>query len=635
MKEKQEELLRFLLNQGGAVSSKILAEKLGVSVRTVKTYISQLNQLGKEPIIASSNLGYTVHQEAALALLQETDHDHELPQNFKDRAFYIVKKILIDHQDPNLFDLSEELFVSYSTLKADIGRMNKMFEKYHVKFVVKQDAIQLMGEEKEKRRLMSYIIFEEVPQKFLNHDILEKNFEAQDVAKLSEIIRSLMAESNYQLNDFSYINLMIHLLILLESVRNNKTLITRNWFSSWLTEDKAQLVTRMIERIEETFDITLNQHEREEIHMIFQANANYIPANNFEELAHIVGNDLVAPINQVLQDVHDTYGIFLGNESFVVPFSLHISGLYSRAKQETFLKNPMLEALKKDYPIVYEIAVYISLRLHELLGIAVSEDECAYIALHIGAELEHQKRNASKISTVLVCPKYMHLDEKLYEEIKHHFGNQLVIQSVYSDPLEIKEPHFDLMITTLAVPPSEDYAVIKVAPLFSNQQKMMMMEAISELQQMKKRSILKKNFNDFFHPQFFMTDASCQDREGLLHTMCQKLEDAGIVTHEFFLHVLEREEASSTAFSAIAIPHSVHMEAQQTMISIGIFKNGLTWGAGKVNVVLLAAINEVDRHRFTEIYEGLISLFDSPESYHEIKQVKSFEDFRNFIFMRT
>lgn len=141
MKEKQEQLLRFLLDQGSPVSSKILAEKLGVSVRTVKTYISQLNQLSEGPVILSSNLGYTVNQEAALALLQDKDPADELPQNFKDCAFYIVKKILIDNQDPNLFDLAEELFVSYSTLKADISRMNKMFEKYHVKFVVKQDTI--------------------------------------------------------------------------------------------------------------------------------------------------------------------------------------------------------------------------------------------------------------------------------------------------------------------------------------------------------------------------------------------------------------------------------------------------------------------------------------------------------------
>lgn len=41
-----------------------------------------------------------------------------------------------------------------------------------------------------------------------------------------------------------------------------------------------------------------------------------------------------------------------------------------------------------------------------------------------------------------------------------------------------------------------------------------------------------------------------------------------------------------------------------------------------MHVVLLAAINDIDRRLFTDIYEALISLFDSPQSYQEIKKSK-------------
>ncbi|MDN6692239.1 MAG: helix-turn-helix domain-containing protein, partial [Enterococcus sp.] len=57
MKEKQDYLLRLLLQQDTPVSSRILAEKMGVSIRTVKNYIYQLNRLGSVPVIHSSNLG--------------------------------------------------------------------------------------------------------------------------------------------------------------------------------------------------------------------------------------------------------------------------------------------------------------------------------------------------------------------------------------------------------------------------------------------------------------------------------------------------------------------------------------------------------------------------------------------------
>ncbi|GCF95314.1 transcriptional antiterminator [Enterococcus florum] len=634
MKEKQAQMLHFLLEQTQAVPSRVLAETLDVSIRTVKNYISQLNQLSGEPVILSSNQGYKINREAARQLIVSEQPQEELPQNFKERAFYIIKKSLIEHQQLNLFDLSEELFVSYSTLKADITKMNKAFEKYHVKFLLKQDTLQIEGEEKEKRRLISYVIFEEVPQQFLDKDILEKNFQTEDIQKLTQIIQSLMKESNYQLNDFSFINLMIHLLILLESVRNNKSLITRNWFSSWLTEDKAKLVTKMIQRIEETFDLSLNRLEKEEIHMIFQANANYIPSNNLKELEQIVGADLMAPISQALEDVRRTFGINLTNESFVVPFSLHVSGLFNRAKQASFLKNPMLDSLKKDYPIVHDIAVFLALRLGDLLEITINEDECAYIALHIGSELEKQKKNFSKIRTVLLCPKYMNLDEKLYDQLNQHFGNELRIQSVISEAAELKGQELELLITTLPVPAANEYTVINVSPIFTEKQRLMLINELDTIRLDRKREILKANFDDFFDELFFRTETDAVGQQEILEKMCSQLSTHGIVGPEFYPHVLERETASSTAFESIAIPHSVYMEAQKTIISVTVSERGISWGDRKVHVVLLAAINDVDRRRFTDIYEGLISLFDSPQSYQEIRNVHSFEDFRRFIYSR-
>lgn len=452
MKEKQEQLLRLLLQQDSPISSRILSEKMNVSVRTVKNYIYELNKLGSAPVITSSNAGYTILPDEVTKLLDEPQNASDLPQTFKERSFFIIKRILMEHQQLNIFDLSDELFVSYSTLKSDLARMNKAYEKYHIKFVLKQDEIQIVGEEKEKRRLISYIIFEEVPHKFIDKQILEATFEKEDIEKLSSIIHAIMHDSNYHLNDFSFVNLMLHLLILLDSVRNDKSLVTRNWFSSWLREDKAKLVTKMIGVIEQDFDLTLNSLEREEIHMIFQANANYIPSNNLKELEQIVGSDISQIVDEVLEDVRQTFGINLMSESFLVPFSLHVSGLFSRAKQETSLKNPMLESLKKSFPIVYDIAVYLSLRLSALFDISVSEDETAYIALHIGSELEGQKRNLSKIRTVLLCPKYMNLDEQLYEKLNQHFGNELIIQTVVSKFSEVAGLDFELLITTLPVP---------------------------------------------------------------------------------------------------------------------------------------------------------------------------------------
>ncbi|MDH6365422.1 lichenan operon transcriptional antiterminator [Enterococcus sp. PF1-24] len=630
MKEKQEQLIHFLLHQDQAIPSRTLAKELNVSIRTIKNYIAELNQLSKEPVIFSSNLGYSINHKTAPQLLT-TNETLNIPQNYKDRAFFIIKKILINNETLDVFDLAEELFVSYSTLKADISRMNKTFAKYQVKFVIKQDQIHILGEEKEKRRLISYIIFEEMPNHFVNQEILEENFDADDVVLLSGIIRNIMNESNYYLNDFSFINLMLHLLILIESVRNGKSLITRDWFSSWLREDKALLVTKLIKEIEKQFQLSLNDWEKEEIHMIFQANVNYIPSENRKDFEQVVGDNLLAAVEQVLVSVHQTFGINLNSETFTVPFSLHLSSLFSRAKQASFLKNPMLDSLKKDFPIVYDIAIFMSLQLSELLEIPITEDESAYIALHIGAELEGQKRNFSKIKTVILCPKYMNLDEKIYQQMLRLFGNDLNIIGVFSKFSETETKDFELLITTLPVPRNSKYTVVNVSPLFTEEQRFTLISEIATMRLNHKKQILIHNFDDYFNEACFSSDLLNTQRDNLIKEMCETLQIEGFVNTEFYQHVLEREHASSTAFESIAIPHSVYMDAKKTTISVGISNQGIYWGNRKVYIVLLAAINDLDRQRFTDIYEALISLFDYPEIYNELRTIKTFEDFRKFI----
>lgn len=634
MKEKQKELINYLLRKDQPIPARKIAEKLDISLRTVKNYVREINHSSDEKIIFSSNLGYAVSKEGALALISKAEVASTLPQNFKERAFYIIKKKLLDNAKLNIFDLSEEIFVSYSTLKADIFKMNKTFSNYDLKFVIKNDLIRIIGDEKEKRRLISYIIFEEMPYQFMDTAVLEQSFDVELVNQLKDIIRSAFSEQNYYLNDFSFMNLLLHLLILVESVRNGKSLISKSASIAAVTADEITTINQLSRQLEKNCGIELNELEKEEIGILVHSNANYMPKNSIEDLQNVVGENVVEAVSLVIAGIFKTYGVNLNHQGFVVSFSLHLTGLIARVKQNTFLKNPMIASLKKDFPLVYDISVFASLKLSELFGIAIDENECAYIALHIGAELEGQKRNRSKIKTVLLCPKYMNLDVKLYNQILSDFGNELNIRSVISQLSEAEDIRFDLLISTLQVPENERYDTIVISPLYSEEQRTFLYSEILNIRISQKKRILSRNFDNYFDEKYFYSDFSFTDKSQLIRQMCTDMEEEEIVTPAFFKHVLERENASSTAFESIAIPHSVYMDANKTTIAAAISDDGLPWGDRKVNVVLLAAINDLDKGSFSEIYEALISLFDYPEIYGEIKQIKTFKEFKDFILSK-
>lgn len=63
------------------------------------------------------------------------DREESIPQTWEERAFYIIKELILGHTAYlDLFELCDNLCISYSTVKAVISRMNKTFASYQVEF---------------------------------------------------------------------------------------------------------------------------------------------------------------------------------------------------------------------------------------------------------------------------------------------------------------------------------------------------------------------------------------------------------------------------------------------------------------------------------------------------------------------
>ena len=185
MKKKQNELIQYLSRQNRTVKSTELANVLQISARSVKNYVSEINLLYDKKIILSSRQGYQINRQISYNLLLNENSDSTLPQTGEERAFYIIKQLILEHTSSlNLFDLCDYLCISYSTIKSVIGKMNKTFSAYHVEFICKNNCVQIVGSEKDKRRLISYIINEESNARFLDIQQLGECFCNIDVESL-------------------------------------------------------------------------------------------------------------------------------------------------------------------------------------------------------------------------------------------------------------------------------------------------------------------------------------------------------------------------------------------------------------------------------------------------------------------
>ena len=178
--EKQRLVLNFLLDSSSPVSSSVLATEVGVSTRTIKTYIQQINRMSSNKIIVSSQNGYTIDRNNITDIISL--NTSLLPQNYEERSIYIIKQILIKHKkNINIFDISDDLYVSDSTIRTDISKMNQTYAIYNVSFKIKNDLIILEGSEKAKRKLVSFILFEETRGNLMNITVLKKVFDPKRI----------------------------------------------------------------------------------------------------------------------------------------------------------------------------------------------------------------------------------------------------------------------------------------------------------------------------------------------------------------------------------------------------------------------------------------------------------------------
>ena len=641
MKKKEQELLNYLSEFNKPIRSAEIANALDISVRSVKNYVHNINSLYGKNIILSSRNGYELNLQNNYSLVL-TNSSEQIPQTLEERSFFIIKQLVLNHSvQIEIFDLCDSLCVSYSTIKSIISKMNKTYSSYNLEFYCEHDCVRIKGDEINKRKLLSYIINEESKSSIMNVNVLKNNFASIDVEKLQNIIFTTFKKYNYYLNDFSSMNLLLHLLIIVDRELNGNELNDGQNEVSIDNQDELNFLNEFIAQLETTFEISINKYERFEIYMLFKTNANFSIEDSSKKLKELVGDNIIELIDKYVEDINNIYMVDLSSKAFKTPFTLHLKNLLLRAQSGKYTSNPMAETIKNNSPLIFDIAIYISLDLAERFNIKINEDETAFLAMHIGSEIERQADNKDKIPVAILCPNYHNMADQIMNSLMLNFGNQLnMVGYIHNenDFYTLNNP-VSILFTTIPVTTkiintntNEPLDVVLISPLNLKSQFSIIQNAILQAQEKYRDRKLKVKFNDFFEQSLFVVDSKLKNKKQVLTKLCDCLLVQNYVDTNFEESVYKRENAAGTAFGNVAIPHSIEMNAIKTSIAVAISKEGIQWNSNIVHIVLLLAINKADRRSFRALYESLISLFSEDKVIQEIRNCTSFDEFKSIIY---
>ena len=628
MRRKQEELINYLYTHNEKVTANILSKALNLSIRTIKSYIAELN-MNYPSLISSSNRGYVIDKVKANSLLQYKD---DIPQDYESRCIYIIKKTLLEKQDYiDIFDLCEELFISYSTLKKDIYKMNTSFANFKITFSSENNKLHVGGSEQNKRKLISHVMSEEVSGNFLNLTLLQESFPDYDLDDACTLIKDICKQHHYYLNDFSCVNFILHVTIMVSRINHGNHIINNNELIQVTNKNDEKIAKELCLALEQVFNVSFNSSEILEIYILFKNNANYINDEN-ENVSLLVSDEIIQITKNIIKNVDEHFFINLDSDNFITPFMLHLKNLKNRLIKNNLLKNPMLDSIKISCPTIYDISTFIAYQLTLSFHENVNEDEIAFIALHVGTEIERQKKEETKVSCLLLCPEYLNITSTLHKKIMMDFGDQLTIQKSISFENEILGNNFDLLITTVPVLESTNYFTVLLPPFPMSYEKNKILDAIIRIENTEKSQILTNNLNFCFNEKLFYSMNEDISKSAVINELAERMINLGYVEENFKEEIWKRETASSTAFMNIAIPHPMKMSAYKTSIGVVISHKGIDWGNQHfVNVVFMIAFNKIDNKHFHALYESLVLLFNEPIVISEIKKCKNFNDFKDIV----
>lgn len=626
--DKQNRLIEILTNSDFPVVAAKLAADINVSPRTVHNYIDALNS--ENPgLIVSGPKGYTIDRTRILHNAME--QSGSLPQTAEERQVWLMHTLVDAKESLNVYDLADEIAVSTSTLRIDLNGVRRKLSEFDLTLESKGDFVQLKGLEKNKRHMLSSILYDESSGSFQTIESIQKNFPDIDINEIRRTIIEVFEEHHYFINDYSLLNLVWHITISIDRQRHGMISDNENDDLSSLTDEDLLIARQIISRLAVAFDIPSLTSETYELTLLVVSRATSLDYRTIsrDNIENFIGKDCLNLVNKLIKDISAYFYINLDEEEFFVRFALHIRNLLVRAKSSYQIRNPLTENIRHSCPLIYDVAVVAADTIYRETGIHISDDEIAYIAFHIGSTLDAQKSLQNKISVIVFSPNYYEAAVKLAARISRAFPDKLLVTNVLTDITAFQKAAVpNLIITTMPAEFHVDARIQVVSPIFNENDISSIRARISEIQLEKQREEFRHYLKHLIKDELFEVSHHSYTRDEAMGHLADLLEEKGCADPEFKNAVMERESLSSTSFGSFALPHALRMHALHTRIATLITDDPIAWDEEhNVRLVMMLCFSSSERYIFNATFEPLALILSDNLVLQKLLKTKDAETF--------
>lgn len=624
MADRTPQLLEHLSRAEGWVAASELASRLGVSTRTVRSYVTAIKAAaGPLEVITSSTSGYRLNREAYSEYARAAEDRASSPTGPRERVAYLVSRLTQASGPLGVHELASALYVSDSTIEADLRRVRRLARECGAELVRSGDAVEVRGPEDAQRRLLSRIFREETSGTMFDLRQVQRAFAVGDLGAFKTDVIALLQSSGYAVNELGLDGVLVHTAIAVERARRSLPPA-----GSTTPSEAPELQESLAAIVEEHFGATLPTGELAALTLLLTTRVGTRRAGPAVRGDPEVADD-VDVLRRLVRRAEREYLIDLDDDDFLLRLALHVRNLVSRSRAGALTRNPLTRSIKTSYPLTYELAVFLAREIQREFGITVNDDEIAFIALHVGSHLDRHAGPQDEVTAVLVVPAYHDLAAVTRERIEAAAGVHVVRVVERTDASLDGRLGADLVLTTLpGVLRTE--TVVPVGPFPTDADVEAVRSAVARVRRHRRRSRIADELLLYFDERLFVRNPDTPDEAAVIRLLGDRMIELGLIDEPYLDGVLERERLSSTAFTeSLAVPHSMAMNARRTAIAVAVFGSPVPWGDGLVSVVALVAFSDEGRTAFQTVFEQFVEVFSDRADVQRLLQGSA--DFASFI----
>ena len=468
MNARQIFLLEFLLKQHEYLSANQLAEKYGVSTKTVYQDIDKLNDFFDEGELKSRidkvprkgiKLSADEERKKIHSLLLVNKHESGV-QDFSPeyRESELIKRLFINQEELDIYDFAEEMYVTESTVHRDIDKLEKNLGQFNLKIRIKHDQLFVDGDEWNIRKaLQSYVI---QVQSLGREENIERFFLEKDIEICNEAISRLSQKYHHQFSEEYSCLLLVECLIFKKRTDHNNFLNER---TSNLINDLNHLEVYFFSG--ELLESIINKSFSEISPYEIEAMAYSLLAYGFSIQSADYIQSIDHQVNELIQKVSNLLSLDLSKDNHLkLMLSNHISKMIFRLRNQIYITNPALEEIKKQYSSLFNV-IWIAIRgLSKYYEINISNEELAFIVIHFQLAIE---KIVKPLNIVVICQNGIATSELIMSKLHKIFDSDAKITNINARELDFYDlSNIDLIISTIALP-EVTVPVIEVSPILT------------------------------------------------------------------------------------------------------------------------------------------------------------------------